>query len=31
MLSYKRSELHYEPLGVAAAVVSWNYRKYCDY
>ncbi|KAL5534092.1 hypothetical protein ACEPAG_553 [Sanghuangporus baumii] len=25
MLSYKRSELHYEPLGVVAAVVSWNY------
>ena len=26
MLSYKRSELHYEPLGVVAAIVSWNYR-----
>ncbi|KAH8120042.1 meiotic sister-chromatid recombination aldehyde dehydrogenase [Phellopilus nigrolimitatus] len=25
MLKYKRSELHYEPLGVVAAVVSWNY------
>ncbi|KAG5639503.1 hypothetical protein H0H81_000648 [Sphagnurus paluster] len=25
MLSYKRSEVHYEPLGVVAAIVSWNY------
>lgn len=27
MLCYKRSEVHYEPLGVTAAIVSWNYRK----
>lgn len=27
MLSYKRSELHFEPLGVVAAIVSWNYRE----
>ncbi|KAF9466264.1 meiotic sister-chromatid recombination aldehyde dehydrogenase [Collybia nuda] len=25
MMSYKRSEVHYEPLGVVAAIVSWNY------
>ncbi|TRM62678.1 Aldehyde/histidinol dehydrogenase [Schizophyllum amplum] len=25
MLGYKRSEVHYEPLGVVAAIVSWNY------
>ncbi|TDL28101.1 ALDH-like protein [Rickenella mellea] len=25
LLSYKRSEVHYEPLGVVAAIVSWNY------
>jgi hypothetical protein len=26
LLGYKKSEVHYEPLGVVAAVVSWNYR-----
>ncbi|KZT30800.1 Aldedh-domain-containing protein [Neolentinus lepideus HHB14362 ss-1] len=25
MLCYKLSEVHYEPLGVVAAIVSWNY------
>jgi acyl-CoA reductase-like NAD-dependent aldehyde dehydrogenase len=27
MLSYKRAEVHYEPLGTVAAIVSWNYRE----
>lgn len=27
-LSYKVSEVHYEPLGVVAGIVSWNYRAY---
>ncbi len=26
LMSYKKSEVHYEPLGVVAAIVSWNYR-----
>lgn len=26
MLFYKRSEVHYDPLGVVAGIVSWNYR-----
>ncbi len=26
MLAYKSSEVHYEPLGVVAGLVSWNYR-----
>jgi acyl-CoA reductase-like NAD-dependent aldehyde dehydrogenase len=26
LLSYKTSVVHYEPLGVVAAIVSWNYR-----
>jgi acyl-CoA reductase-like NAD-dependent aldehyde dehydrogenase len=26
MLSYKSAEVHYEPLGVVAAITSWNYR-----
>ena len=26
LLGYKKSEMHYEPLGVVAAIVSWNYR-----
>jgi len=26
MLSYKIGEVHYEPLGVVAAITSWNYR-----
>ena len=26
LLGYKKSEVHYEPLGVVAAIVSWNYR-----
>ncbi|KAI9462933.1 Aldedh-domain-containing protein [Russula earlei] len=25
ILGYKKSEVHYEPLGVVAAIVSWNY------
>ncbi|TFK34820.1 Aldehyde/histidinol dehydrogenase [Crucibulum laeve] len=25
MLSYKKSEVHFEPLGVVAGIVSWNY------
>lgn len=25
-MCYKKSEVHYEPLGVVAAIVSWNYR-----
>lgn len=28
MMSYKKSEVHYEPLGVVAALVSWNYRAF---
>jgi acyl-CoA reductase-like NAD-dependent aldehyde dehydrogenase len=28
MMFYKRSEVHYEPLGVVAGIVSWNYRLY---
>jgi acyl-CoA reductase-like NAD-dependent aldehyde dehydrogenase len=27
MLLYKKSQVYYEPLGVVAALVSWNYRK----
>ena len=27
LLRYKTSQVYYEPLGVVAAVVSWNYRK----
>jgi acyl-CoA reductase-like NAD-dependent aldehyde dehydrogenase len=27
VLSYKKSQVHYEPLGVVAAIVSWNYRQ----
>jgi acyl-CoA reductase-like NAD-dependent aldehyde dehydrogenase len=26
LLLYKKSQVHYEPLGVVAAIVSWNYR-----
>jgi acyl-CoA reductase-like NAD-dependent aldehyde dehydrogenase len=26
ILGYKKSMVHYEPLGVVAAIVSWNYR-----
>lgn len=26
VLAYKRSEVHFEPLGVVAGIVSWNYR-----
>ena len=26
ILGYKKSEVYYEPLGVVAAIVSWNYR-----
>lgn len=26
MLAYKKSVVRYEPLGVVAAIVSWNYR-----
>jgi len=26
LLCYKSSRVYYEPLGVVAAVVSWNYR-----
>lgn len=26
MLSYKKSQVHYDPLGVVAGIVSWNYR-----
>ena len=28
MLSYKIGEVHYEPLGVVAAITSWNYRTF---
>ena len=27
MLLYKKAKVYYEPLGVVAAIVSWNYRK----
>ena len=27
MLSYKKCQVRYEPLGVVAGIVSWNYRK----
>jgi acyl-CoA reductase-like NAD-dependent aldehyde dehydrogenase len=26
LLSYKKSKVYHEPLGVVAAIVSWNYR-----
>lgn len=26
VLCYKKSQVHYEPLGVVAGIVSWNYR-----
>lgn len=26
MTFYKKAEVHFEPLGVVAAIVSWNYR-----
>jgi acyl-CoA reductase-like NAD-dependent aldehyde dehydrogenase len=26
MMFYKSSKVYYEPLGVVAAIVSWNYR-----
>ena len=26
MMIYKSAKVHYEPLGVIAAIVSWNYR-----
>ena len=26
LLFYKKSQVHYEPLGLVAAIVSWNYR-----
>jgi acyl-CoA reductase-like NAD-dependent aldehyde dehydrogenase len=26
ILGYKKSVVHFEPLGVVAAIVSWNYR-----
>jgi acyl-CoA reductase-like NAD-dependent aldehyde dehydrogenase len=26
LLGYKKAVVHYEPLGVVAAIVSWNYR-----
>ena len=26
MLTYKKAKVYYEPLGVVAAIVSWNYR-----
>jgi hypothetical protein len=28
LLSLKRSEVYYDPLGVVAAIVSWNYREF---
>ena len=28
MLIYKSASVHYDPLGVVAAIVSWNYREY---
>ena len=28
ILSYKKSMVYHEPLGVVAAIVSWNYRSY---
>lgn len=27
MQIYKLSQVHYEPMGVVAAIVSWNYRE----
>ena len=27
IMFYKSSSVHYEPLGVVAAITSWNYRK----
>jgi hypothetical protein len=30
LMGYKKSEVYYEPLGVVAAIVSWNYRKGFD-
>lgn len=31
ILAYKKSVVRYEPLGVVAAIVSWNYRLYHFY
>lgn len=31
MLVHKRSTVYYEPLGVVAAIVSWNYRTFRCY
>ena len=28
MLSYKKSQVIYEPKGVVCAIVSWNYREW---
>jgi acyl-CoA reductase-like NAD-dependent aldehyde dehydrogenase len=28
VLAYKKCQVHFEPLGVVAAIVSWNYREY---
>lgn len=30
-MMYKKSYVHYEPLGVVAAIVSWNYRAFSTY
>lgn len=30
LLGYKKSQVYYEPLGVVAAIVSWNYRMDLD-
>lgn len=31
MMIYKSAKVHYEPLGVVAAIVSWNYRAFAFY
>jgi acyl-CoA reductase-like NAD-dependent aldehyde dehydrogenase len=30
ILSYKKAKVYHEPLGVVAAIVSWNYRS-CNF
>jgi acyl-CoA reductase-like NAD-dependent aldehyde dehydrogenase len=31
ILFYKESAVHYDPLGVVAAIVSWNYREFISF
>jgi acyl-CoA reductase-like NAD-dependent aldehyde dehydrogenase len=31
LLFYKHAKVHYDPLGVVAAIVSWNYRRFTPF